>query len=78
MQQVEQLRNSDNLQKLRQQYDSAMESLQRKHQDDMLQIKVELDASHETIQSQVSICVYMCSARMVCYMCKHVVCTLVQ
>ncbi|XP_065904330.1 centrosomal protein of 152 kDa-like isoform X2 [Dysidea avara] len=52
IQQVEQLRNSDNLKKLRQQYDSVMESLQQKHQDDMLQMKVELDASHETIQSQ--------------------------
>jgi len=53
VQQVEQLRNGDNLKKLRQQYESVMESLQRKHQDEMLQMKVELDASQETVQSQV-------------------------
>lgn len=51
--QVQQLCDNDNLQKLRQQYDNAMESLQRKHQEEILQIKLELDASCEAVQSHV-------------------------
>ena len=51
--QIQQLHDNDNLQKLRQQYDSAMELLQRKHQEEILQIKVELDASSEAVQSHV-------------------------
>ena len=60
--QVQQLHDSDNLQKLRQQYDSAMESLQQKHQEEILQTKVELDAANEAVQSHVCcMIVYICT-----------------
>ena len=60
--QVQQLHDSDNLQKLRQQYDSAMESLQQKHQEEILQMKVELDAANEVVQSHVCcMIVYICT-----------------
>ena len=58
--QVQQLHDNDNLQKLRQQYDSAIESLQQKHQEEILQMKVELDASCKAVQSQVRVCVCAC------------------
>ena len=59
--QVQQLHDNDNLQKLRQQYDSAMESLQQKHQEEILQMKVELDASNEAVQSHVC-CMCICTS----------------
>lgn len=56
--QIQQLHDNDNLQKLRQQYDAAIESLQQRHQEEVLQMKVELDASHETVQSHVCCILY--------------------
>ena len=75
--QVQQLHDNDNLQKLRQQYDSAIESLQQKHQEEILQMKVELDASCKAVQSQVCVCVFVNVCVCVCSCACVRACTLV-